>query len=248
MAKNRSRSTGMQASSRSGMSGNRRGGGRQKMGAGTGSSERGAGMSNERGMGTEGARGRGGRKGVMAGARAIAENVGETTMRTARDVASGARGAASSVARTTQGAADQVVGYVREHPWPSLLIGAGATWLAIDAAIGRGGEQPRSSAREGGSQGRESSEPGRMSRTWNSVSEAGRGAGEQVQHFVRENPMIAGAAALGVGVAVGMALPGTMQENRMLGNARDSVVRRAKTVAEGTMRSVRGITDSIIPE
>jgi hypothetical protein len=46
---------------------------------------------------------------------------------------------------------------------------------------------------------------------------------------------------MGVGVAVGMALPGTLSENRMLGDARDAVVERAKQAASGTTRAAREV-------
>ena len=56
--------------------------------------------------------------------------------------------------------------------------------------------------------------------------------------------MWAGLAALGIGLAVGMSLPSTVTENRMLGDARDSVVRRARQVADSATETVREVTKS----
>ena len=74
------------------------------------------------------------------------------------------------------------------------------------------------------------------------VADAGRGVGR----FVRSNPVLAGATTLGVGLAVGMALPATSAENTLLGNARDLVVERAKDAAQGTARNVRSVAKSMV--
>lgn len=51
------------------------------------------------------------------------------------------------------------------------------------------------------------------------------------ERVVRENPLLVGAAAALVGVAIGMSLPASETENRLMGDARDSVVDRAREVA-----------------
>jgi ElaB/YqjD/DUF883 family membrane-anchored ribosome-binding protein len=147
----------------------------------------------------------------------------------------------AGLATRTQETMAQAVGKVREHPWPSLLIGAGVTWLAVDAIRGRSSES------EGvrGSRRKVEEEPGLVSRTASTIAEAGRGAGEYVGDFVRERPLIAGAATLGIGMAVGMAIPSTSAEDSMMGHVRDNVVRRAKDVAKGTVEAVRDVADGV---
>jgi ElaB/YqjD/DUF883 family membrane-anchored ribosome-binding protein len=149
-----------------------------------------------------------------------------------------------------------VAGKVRENPWPSLLIGAGATWLAIDAVRGRSSEERptarsaqgrRASSERGmGSQAGEvvSQAGGMVSQAASKVAEVGRAAGGQIEEFVRERPLLAGAATLGLGMAVGMALPSSLPENRVLGQARDTMVRRAKEAAQETMEKVRGVSET----
>jgi ElaB/YqjD/DUF883 family membrane-anchored ribosome-binding protein len=181
--------------------------------------------------------------GMMSGARGIAQSLGQSTARTARQFASTARDAATGVASRTQETVGQAVEKVRDNPWPALLIGAGVTWLAVGAIRGRSEDEPAPHARRG--RRRRSDAAGIVSRTASTLADAGRGAGEYVGDFVRERPILAGAATLGIGVAVGMAMPSTSAENAMLGDARDTVVRRAKDVARGTMDSVRGMADTI---
>lgn len=49
-------------------------------------------------------------------------------------------------------------------------------------------------------------------------------AGRTFQHFVQENPLAAGAAAVAVGAAVGLALPATRIEDEYLGDASKSLI------------------------
>lgn len=53
-----------------------------------------------------------------------------------------------------------------------------------------------------------------------------------------ENPLTMGVVALAVGAAIGMMLPSTRQEDRIMGEARDTIVHRAEEMAEETMGKV----------
>jgi hypothetical protein len=61
-----------------------------------------------------------------------------------------------------------------------------------------------------------------------------------VDRVVRENPLAIGAAAALVGVAIGLSIPATETENRVLGEARDSVVDRARDMATEATDKVKG--------
>jgi hypothetical protein len=56
-----------------------------------------------------------------------------------------------------------------------------------------------------------------------------------------DTPLAMGAAALGLGVAVGLAAPGTRQESQMMGEARDRLLESAKTVAQETQQKVQKV-------
>jgi hypothetical protein len=77
------------------------------------------------------------------------------------------------------------------------------------------------------------------------VASAGRAAGGSIEDFVRERPLLAGAATLGIGMAVGMAIPSSVTENEMFGGARDKIVGRARSVARDTMEKVRDVAESV---
>jgi ElaB/YqjD/DUF883 family membrane-anchored ribosome-binding protein len=193
-------------------------------------------------------------RGVMSGARDLAGKVGKTTRNAAqstvgaaREFAAGAADVAGSVANRAGRTASQVAGKVRENPWPTLLIGAGATWLAIDAIRGRSAEADTASMpRRGSAGGRSSaSERGAVGQAMSRVARAGRAAGGQIEEFVRERPLLAGAATLGLGVAVGMAMPSSVTENQLFGETRDKLVSRAREAARGTMEKVREVTSRV---
>lgn len=220
--------------------------GRSQAGRGAGRESKQADLRTGEGQRRRGSRGEG--EGLVAGARELGEEAVEAT----RDAAASAVDLAADAVERSEEGGRRVIGWVRENPWPTLLIGAGAAWLAIDAARGRGNgvtemERRRAELDEGGSGTVRRSmsnvaDFGR--RSVSSVAGASRSAGEQVTGFVRENPMWAGLAALGIGMAVGLALPSTMPENRVLGEARDKVARRARQVASSATETVREVAKS----
>ena len=149
--------------------------------------------------------------------------------------ASDARDAASDTMARAQDAMAPVAESVRQNPWPALLISAGLTWLAADSL--RGTETTfRSGSSDYPRRG------GARNRT------AGRSAAnvpDRLWRFVRENPLLAGAAAAGVGAVISMTLPETTSENELLGDTRDAVVDRAKDIARGAVETVQQVGDTV---
>lgn len=66
-----------------------------------------------------------------------------------------------------------------------------------------------------------------------------RRAGSSVDHFVHESPLVAGAIALAIGAAIGLAAPSTRIEDRTLGSARDLALDQAARAARDLKDSVR---------
>jgi len=69
----------------------------------------------------------------------------------------------------------------------------------------------------------------------------GRSAAGGFERVVRDNPLLVGAAAALVGVAIGMSVPASETENRLMGEARDSVVDRAKGLASEAADKVQDV-------
>jgi ElaB/YqjD/DUF883 family membrane-anchored ribosome-binding protein len=112
--------------------------------------------------------------------------------------------------------------------------------------VGRSAEQARQRAGEMSGQARE-----RMSQAGDQTREqAGRAqaqAQEQAQRAqsgferaLQENPLAVGIAAIGIGAAVGLAIPSTAKENELMGETRDQLANRAqRQVQEASQRAQR---------
>jgi hypothetical protein len=72
-----------------------------------------------------------------------------------------------------------------------------------------------------------------------------RRARNSFNRVLSENPLALGAAATIVGVAVGMTLPETEIENEWMGEARDTVVERAREVASDAAERVGAAADQV---
>jgi len=62
-----------------------------------------------------------------------------------------------------------------------------------------------------------------------------------LERTLRENPLVVGAAAALVGVAIGMSVPSSETENRLMGEARDNVVDRARGLASEAAEKVQDV-------
>jgi hypothetical protein len=76
------------------------------------------------------------------------------------------------------------------------------------------------------------------SQTAESARQTTRRVQNKFQRALSENPLLVGAAVAVIGAAVGAALPETDRENRLVGDARDSVVERAQDMARGVAERV----------
>jgi ElaB/YqjD/DUF883 family membrane-anchored ribosome-binding protein len=79
-----------------------------------------------------------------------------------------------------------------------------------------------------------------------SVQRRGRRAQSDLERLLHENPLLVGAGALAVGAIVGMTLPETEQENEWMGEARDSVVERAESMARDAATKVQDAAGEIV--
>jgi hypothetical protein len=68
-------------------------------------------------------------------------------------------------------------------------------------------------------------------RAYERAGEYGTIAHEKYDKTLEENPLALGAVALAIGAAVGFAIPSTRYEGKLMGDARDQVIRRAQSAA-----------------
>jgi ElaB/YqjD/DUF883 family membrane-anchored ribosome-binding protein len=172
---------------------------------------------------------------------------------TAQDLATQAADKASQVvgdaSQTATGAGSSLLGTVRQNPVPAALIGLGIVWLLR----GRGSSatsaapytSPLPSSRGpaeavGDLASQAQNQAGMLADQAQARAQAAQG---QLQRLLTDNPLAVGAVALGVGAAVGLAAPGTRQENQLLGEARDRVLDQAQTVIQETQHKVQRVAE-----
>jgi ElaB/YqjD/DUF883 family membrane-anchored ribosome-binding protein len=88
------------------------------------------------------------------------------------------------------------------------------------------------------------------SRTQDRVSNLGEQARYQAQQasggfqrMLRENPLAVGTLAVGVGAAVGLAIPETSKEHEVMGEARDNLVDKAQEKVQETQQKAQRVAE-----
>jgi len=78
-------------------------------------------------------------------------------------------------------------------------------------------------------------------RTQQTVGAVTSRARYQTQDLLQTNPLMLGVVAVAVGAAVGLSLPETEPENRMMGEARETFVERAQDAAHSAVEKVKDV-------
>ena len=80
------------------------------------------------------------------------------------------------------------------------------------------------------------------------VADRARTSVHQVSDQIEQNPMMVGAVAAAVGLAVGLSIPVTDRESRMMGAKRDALVDKAKETVSETKEKVKNVAETVVPE
>jgi hypothetical protein len=157
--------------------------------------------------------------------------------------------AKEAVSRKTRETGASMVRIARENPIPAAMVALGMTLLL--RARGKRREWGNGYSSESSSGGRTSEGVGaavegvkdkaqefagrageKVEHVAGQAAEKAKRTGSQLQQFFEGNPVIAGAAVMVLGAAIGALLPETEKENRIMGPARDELVDQAKSVAQ----------------
>jgi hypothetical protein len=76
---------------------------------------------------------------------------------------------------------------------------------------------------------------------YSKVGDLGGQVQERYDYYLAENPLVIGAAALALGAAVGSAIPSTRYEGELMGSARETLVTKAQTAAQGALDKVQDV-------
>jgi hypothetical protein len=156
--------------------------------------------------------------------------------------------AKQAVSRKTREAGASLWRTAKENPVPTAIVALGLTLLMKARSKQHNGD---GYARQGmyeeeGGEGVKEKAQELAGRAGEKVSHVAHGAAEKAKNtgvtlksFFEDNPVIAGAGVVVLGAAIGALLPGTEKENRIMGPARDELVREAKNVATQAQETVK---------
>jgi ElaB/YqjD/DUF883 family membrane-anchored ribosome-binding protein len=81
-----------------------------------------------------------------------------------------------------------------------------------------------------------------------SVATQARTQTRRVADSYESNPLALGAIAAGIGLAIGMSLPATQRESRLMGAKRDALMDQARDALSETREKVKHTAERVVPE
>ncbi len=134
---------------------------------------------------------------------------------------------------------------VYTHDYPPPYEGQGSGGPSPGQAMGRARDKVGETASQ--AQDRAGQVAGqaqdRVSRLGDQARYQAQRASGGFQRVLRESPLTVGALAVGVGAAVGLAIPQTTKEHEVMGEARDTVVEKAQEKAEEAQEKVQRVAE-----
>lgn len=156
----------------------------------------------------------------------IAHQAKETVTGVAGQAVGAVTGAAGAAADVVTGAASTAAGAVTGAASTAAGAVTGAAGTAKDTVTGVAGGTRDMAGNVG----------------YMAQRRARRTAGG-VERMLNENPLSVGALAMALGTAIGLAVPGTEQESRLMGDMRDNLVDQVATVAGDTLQKVQRVAE-----
>lgn len=132
---------------------------------------------------------------------------------------------------------DEPPDYSRDMPSP------GTAPHVVADKVKSAGERVASGARAAGAR-----VAATTSQVAHTVADRARDGGRRIEENYDSNPMVLGAVAAAVGLAVGMSLPISDKEAELMGGKRDQLVDRARETLSETKDKVRSAAERAVPE
>jgi len=165
-----------------------------------------------------------------------------------------------------------ILATVRENPIPAAMVVGGLAWLMfgrrhhggeeyagyagmdVDVSVEDDGESVAQRARAATSavsvEARHLAARAteRTSAAAHRVADAASSAARQVSRTYDENPLILGAFAAAAGLAIGLSIPATETESRLMGDRRDAMMDAARERIQATADRARHAAERAVPE
>jgi ElaB/YqjD/DUF883 family membrane-anchored ribosome-binding protein len=85
-----------------------------------------------------------------------------------------------------------------------------------------------------------------VSQLGNQTQQAAQQATSGFQAMMQNNPLAVGAAAVAVGLAIGLAVPETSKEDELMGDARADMTDRAQQMVQDTAQKVQTVAQEAV--
>jgi hypothetical protein len=161
---------------------------------------------------------------VAGTARSAASTVADTASSAASTVADTARSAASTVADTASNAASSVAGTARSAAHTVADTASSAASTMADTA-----RNVQQTTRE------------QATYLANQARAQARYAKTEFEYLMETNPLALGVVAVAAGAIIGLMLPRTQAEDRLMGETRDRLMDQAKSTAKETLTKVQTV-------
>ena len=143
---------------------------------------------------------------------------------------------------------EESIDYSRQIPTSSREeSGVGARARAAGERVASGARHAGESVVSGARTAGEKVASG-TSQAAHTIADRARAGGQRVEQTYEQNPMVLGAVAAAVGLAIGMTLPTTEKESRLMGSKRDELMDKARDTISETKEKVRTAAERAVPE
>ena len=201
----------------------------------------------------------------------LKERAQEATGQAKDWVQDAATGQVQGAVHQVQERGNTMIETIKQNPLPAAVTAFGIGWLWMsrnqrsDGASMRSGNQAFS-----GAQHRIGEAASGITDAAGSVQHAATHAGREVQgealrradqaqqqtqrakgafeRMLNENPLVVGALALGAGVAVGLAIPGTEREDELMGETREQLVTEVQQRAQEVAQKVEQVAGEAVQQ
>jgi hypothetical protein len=170
----------------------------------------------------------------------------------AGDLASGAGDRAAHLATTAGstavGAGESFWGMVQRNPVPAAITGLGLAWMWMNR------NETRFRPLETVSNVMPSMPPvgdltdrakGQIGGLGSEAQTKAQRAQNQFGCMLQDTPLAIGAAALGLGAAIGLAVPTTSRERELMGEARETLMEKTQQVAQDAQQRLRSVAEQV---
>ena len=185
------------------------------------------------------------KNGVTTATHAVQEGLssaGSTLKDTTEKINEGVSSTVKEVRHQLKDKSHHMQSSISENPWTSMLIASGAALTVAGIAMALSNlqnKQPRYNIAKEINRFQDDGNPKYSGEGFIESERTHYGSASGVAHLLHKQPLLVGSTALLIGAAVGVVLPRSSYENRMVGEPSDRLINNVKESVSGTLNEVK---------